>query len=264
MTAKLMVTKDYDLFEMNDLNRGIEEKPGLLDSMARHGFMPSSPIQVTTVNGRRDRFKIIRGHHRYHYAKRLGIPLYFVVDDSNTDLHSLERDSSQSWSVTDFAESHERAGDPAYVTLMDFKRKHHLTMGAAASLVGGEGASSHNKLGAIRRGTFKCGDMAHARAVVAITDYCRELGVPFATNSAFVGAVSAVLRVKEFDASVFKHRLSLHAAMLNKRSRQDEYLEEIEALYNYQARGNRIPLKFLAIQAANERSPIRSHHRISK
>lgn len=250
----LRKTKKYDLFELHEFNRPIKHKPWLLESMARVGFMPSSPLHVIPSPNGNGKFLIIRGHHRFHYAKRLGIPVWYVIDESNTDIHSLERDSGHSWSISDFAESHERAGDNDYMILMGFKRKHGLTLGSAAALVGGESAGSGNKIRDIKSGKFKCGDMTHANEVVVITDFCRKIGLGFATSTAFVAAVSMVLRIPEFNPAVFQHRLSLHHGMLMKRGTKKEYLEEIDALYNHQAKGNRMPTKFRAIQVARERN----------
>ena len=247
----LRKTNKYEIFEMHSLNRPLKDKPYLLESMSKHGFMESSPLQV--IQNGSGKLKVIRGHHRLHYAKRLGIPVWYVIDNSNTDIHSLERDSGQSWSGLDFAQSHERAGDKDYVLLMGFKRAHGLPMGAAASLVGGESAGSCNKVKAIKDGTFRAGDMSHANAVVEITDYCRDLGVEFATQTSFVEAVSAVLRVKEFDPDVFMHRLKLHHGMLTRRGTKKEYLDEIEALYNYHSKQNRMPVRFLAEQVGRDR-----------
>lgn len=247
----LRKTCNYDLFEMNDLNRKIIAKPLLLASMQQFGFMKSSPLQV--VESENGKLQIIRGHHRFHYAKRLNLPVWYVIDDSNTDIHFLERDSRQSWSAQDFADSHEARGDEDYIILMDFKRKHGLTLGAAASLVGGESASSHNKIMAIKEGKFKRGDMTHANQVAKIIDYCRELGVPFATQATFVEALSAALRIPEFDIDVLCHRLKLHSGNMNHRGRKDEYLDEIEAIYNYMAKDKRMPVKFRALEVGKQR-----------
>ncbi|MCR4331556.1 MAG: hypothetical protein NUV34_02445, partial [Sulfuricaulis sp.] len=85
---KLQCTHKYDLFEMHELNRPLHDDPRLLASMQKTGFMPSSPIQcVRNGNGT---LKVVRGHHRLTYAKRLGLPVWFVVDDTKTDLFDLE------------------------------------------------------------------------------------------------------------------------------------------------------------------------------
>ena len=84
---KLKVTRDYDFFEMHNLNRPLHDDPLLLASMKKYGFMPSQPLQCVRNGG--TKLKVIRGHHRLNYAKQLGLPVWYIVDDSNTDIFEL-------------------------------------------------------------------------------------------------------------------------------------------------------------------------------
>ena len=252
MKAKLQHTNDYDLFEMHECNRDLQEKPILRQSMLKHGFMPSRPIQCMQ-NGD-GKLKVISGHHRLHYARRLGLEVFYIIDDSNTDIFDLEADRTQGWSITNIATARAKAGDVELAFLLEFQKEHGLALGVASSLVGGESAGSYNKVNAIKHGTFKRGNMVHANNVVRITDTCRDLGVPFATASAFTAAVSLALRVPEFDLDFFANKVRIYPKYMNSRSRLIEYLEEIEGLYNYRLReDNRIPLQNLARKVGFER-----------
>lgn len=248
---KLQVTRDYSIFEMHEFNRPLHEDPRLIASMKKVGFMPSSPIQCAR-NGS-SRLKVVRGHHRLDVAKRLGLPVWYVVDNSKVDLFDLEG-GRQQWSANDFLTARAAAGNAHCETVVEFRKRHGLTLGAAASLVGGQSAASGNKVKQIKDGTFKvAGDLTHAKTVVSITDYCHECGVEFARSAAFVGAVSMCVRVPDFDPAVFKHRVKLHGGIMRKRAAKDEYLDEIDALYNYGAKGRRLPLEFQAKEVARER-----------
>lgn len=248
---KLQFSRDYNLFETHEHNRRQHEDAVLLASMKKFGFMPSSPVQCVRTDG--GKLKIIRGHHRFDCAKRLGIGLWYVVDSSNTDLFSLEA-GRQAWSVDDFTFARAAAGNEDCAMVLDFQARHKLPLGAAASLIGGESAGSSNKIRQIKDGTFKAAkDQSHALAVVAITDRCRELGVPWATSSCFVGAVSAALRVPEFQPAVFLHRLGLYVGLMKRRTTQDGCLEEIETIYNHGAKDRRMPLVFRAKEIGKER-----------
>lgn len=248
---KLQCTREYGTFEMHEHNRPIHEDARLLDSMQRYGFMPSSPIQCRR-NGN-GKLLVIRGHHRLDIAKRLKLPVWYVIDDTNTDLFSLEA-VHQAWSVNDFTHARASAGDASCAKVLAFREQHGITLGAAISLVAGESAGSNNAVKGIKTGTFKAAaDSSHAIAVVAITDHLRDLKIAFATSSAFVQAVSAALRVPEFNADRFKHRASLYPGLMTKRSTVVECLNEIEALYNYGAKDKRLPLAFRAREVGRER-----------
>jgi hypothetical protein len=248
---KLQYSRDLSLFEAHEHNREQHEDKVLMASMQRVGFMPSSPLQC--VRNGSGKLKVIRGHHRLDIAKRLGIGVWYIVDDSNTDLHQLEG-VQQGWSVRNFCTSRASAGDPHCAAILAFQRAHGLTLGSAAALVGGESAGSDNKIRAIKTGAFKASlDQSHANAVVAVTDRCRELEIEFATSTAFVSAVSLALRVPEFDGARFNHRVALNPALMQKRSTVEGCLREIEALYNYGAKEKRLPLAFRAREIARTR-----------
>jgi hypothetical protein len=249
---KLQVTKDYSIFEMHHLNRDLAKKPILYASMKAHGFMPSSPLQCMR-NGS-GKLKVVKGHHRLEFAKQLKLPVWYVVDNSNTDIYDLEGDSSVRWTIRDFLTSRANAGDQHCAKVLAFQQKHGITQGAAISLIAGESASSQNKMVDVKRGTFKAGsDLSHAEAVVDVTDHFRRCGVAFATQASFVGAVSMVLRVKDCDPEILKRRVSKRPAMVKKRTSVDGYLEELEALYNHASKSVRVPLEFMAREAGRQR-----------
>ena len=248
---KRQVTRDYSAFEMHELNRPLHEDARLLASMEKVGFMPSSPIQV--IRNGNGKFKVVRGHHRLSYAKRLALPVWFVEDKSKTDIFDLEG-GRQAWSATDFLNARASSGNADCARVIDFQKRHGLTLGAAASLMGGQSAGSGNHVRAIKDGTFRCAkDLDHASDVVAVTDWCKACGVDFATSSAFVAAVSMCCRVPEFSVDVFKHRVKLHGAMMRRRSTREQYLDEIDALYNYAAKSTRVPLSFKAKEVSRAR-----------
>lgn len=249
--SQLQWTRSYSAFEQHEHNRGIKDDRLLEQSMRRHGFMPSSPIQcVKTPSGR---LRVIRGHHRLDVAKRLNLAVCYVVDDSNTDLWLLEGNTHQAWTAQDHLISRARAGEAAYVALREFMARHKLSIGAAASLVGGQSATSNNLIRDIRQGTFRVGSMEHAEIVVSITDLCRQLGLKFASSTPFVGAVSAAVRVPELNADQLRRRIIAHPKELHRRSRREDYLEELEAVYNYASRSGRLPLKHRALEVMLER-----------
>jgi len=240
------------MFEMHDRNRPLHEDPRLLASMKKVGFMPSSPIQC--VRNGHGKLKVIRGHHRLDYAQRLKLPVFYIVDESKVDIFDLEG-GKQAWSATDFLRARASDGNDDCAQVIDFQKRHGLTIGAAANLLGGLSTNNGNKVKAIKDGTFKVArDLAHANTVVGITDYCFACGVDFARSSAFVTAISMCARVKEFDPSVFKHRVKLHGGIMRKRGTKEDYLKEIDALYNYGARTTRLALEHKAKEAMRARS----------
>ncbi len=133
MKPKLECTKDYELFELSEFSRPLHRNKVLLDSMQKYGFLPGCAIHcVQNGNGK---LTVIQGQHRLHYAKKLGLPVWYIIDDTCTDIYCLEA-VRQNWSLTDFAEARANAGDKNYIKLLAFQKKHGIPLGAAASLLG--------------------------------------------------------------------------------------------------------------------------------
>jgi hypothetical protein len=248
-TNRPQKTSDYKLFEAAPDNRPLHDDPVLIASMKKHGFLPCFPI-IVTRNG--SKLRIVTGHHRFVAAERLGIPVwYLVVEGDLPDVFFLEG-TRVKWSPEDFGRSR-APNNPAIAKVFSFSKKHGLTFTTSASLLGGESAGSGNHTKFIKEGTFTIAeDQAHTKAVIEITDRAHELGIPFAGSRAFVSAVSMAIQTAGFDAATFLHRLKIRPWQMMKRSRADEYLTEMEALYNFGAR-NPFPLKLEAMKASRTR-----------
>lgn len=249
--TKLQYTKDLSIFQMHELNRDIAEKPALLESMEKHKFMPSSPIQCVREGGK---LKVIRGHHRLHYAKRLGLGVWYVIDPTVTDIFELEGDSGSRWSLRDFLDARAKTGDDNYAKVLDYQRRHGIPTAAAISLVAGEGAASHNANDKVKRGTFRASrDTSHADLVGELVDFCRAVGSSCAGQTSFVNALSSVCRVPEFEPAVFKQRVAKMPSLMAKQATGKNYLSIIEEVYNYGAKGKRVPLAFRAAEVGRQR-----------
>jgi hypothetical protein len=254
MTApKLQKTTNYDMFVLHEHNREYTRDAKLSQSMAKYGFMPSHPLHVQKMSD--GKLKIIAGHHRYDEAKRQGLPVYYIVDETPASIFELEGSSHATWRVSDFVHAYTKSGDVDYQILDMFRKKHGYTMAIAASLVGGDSAGSGNKVKDVKSGKFSVSDMKHAKDVAAITDLCRDVNIKFATSTAFVSAVSAVLRVDRLDIERLKTKIKTHSHRMTKRGTRNEYLDEIEALYNTKTTSKfSVPLAFLAKVEMKNRS----------
>jgi hypothetical protein len=250
-TNRPQKTDDYAIFETSPRNRTLHDDPVLVASLQKYGFWPYSPV-IVKRNG--EKFRIIAGHNRFAAARNLRIPIWYLeIPDGAPVPDVLYMEGTRAkWSPEDFGRS--RAPDyPDIAKVFSFAKKHGLTFSVAASLLGGEGAGSGNHLKRIKEGTFAIAeDQSHTKAVVAITDFAHEQGIPFAGSRAFASAVSMAIRVKEFDSAMFMHRIKVRPAQMMKRSTTAEYLTEMEALYNYGAR-NPLPLKMRALKESRAR-----------
>lgn len=102
---KLESTTDYSRFEIQGDHRDFHESRTLLASMQKHGFWPSSAIHcMRASNGK---LTVIRGRRRLHYARELGLPVWYIVDDTNTTF--VERECCrEGWSRRDLGRTTSR------------------------------------------------------------------------------------------------------------------------------------------------------------
>ncbi len=257
MGASLHATKNYRLFELCAFNRDVRKLGPLRESMKQHGWIDAYPMHV--VRNGDNKLKIKAGHHRFVVAQDLGIAVKYVVCDDTATIHELER-GTRPWSMEDYLNSQCRLGSPAFLAIKEYSERTGIGYNQAASLLAGESASSGNQTRRVKDGTFDLGPQDHANAVAEIIVKCRDMKIPFAAHSNFVAAVSCVLRVPEFDAKTFIHRLSLNIGMAVKQATKDQFIDMIESIYNRQSH-QKLALAFLAKEEARRRSAIGKNKR---
>lgn len=248
-TPKLRCTKDYSLFVSHPCNRDITKTKELEKSMRKNGFDPGFPIRYT--RNQFGQLQVTHGHHRLWMARYLGLPVWFIEVDQDINLFESEA-TSRSWNIKDFTVARARSGEAVAETVLDYHEATGIPLGDCISLIGGESAGSGNKARLMKTGTFKIGDPTMANMVATIVDHCKREGIPFATNSFFVKAISKCLHVDEFDIETLLHKISAHRELMSPRRGVDGYLELIEYVYNRQSQ-NKLPIAWMANEASKKR-----------
>jgi hypothetical protein len=245
-------TTNYGLFELHQFNRNIGTTQLLEESMKKHGWISAYPMLVTK-NGN-GLLKIKSGHHRFTAATRIGIPVkYVIVDNNSITIHELERTTKQ-WSLHDYLNSYYRVGLNHYGVVKQYIEDTGISIAPAISLCAGESAASNNHRDRFKAGAYKTGDMKRANDIKSMVVALKRIGFKYAASTPFVWALSRVSWVKEFDPLTFLKKAGSHSQLLEKQKDQQSYLEMIESIYNFSAKLKRVPLAFLANEAARERN----------
>lgn len=245
----LRKTKNYNLFEPHPFNRNITRTKILEQSMECYGYDPGFPMRcVENGNGK---LRITHGHHRFHVARQLKLPVWYIIAPADISLFESEA-SSHSWDVRDFTVARARAGDDDANSVLQYHKQTGIPLQACISLVGGEGASSGNKSRDMKLGKFKARNESHSIEVATIVNHCKSLGITFATNAYFVNAISKCLFVPEFDMACFMNKVSAHTSLMEPRRDVYGYLELIELIYNRLSH-KKVPMAFLAKETASQR-----------
>jgi len=247
---KIEETMDYDMFELHEVNRDVMNNKELEDSMRKHGFISAYPIHV--VKGSNGRLRIKAGHNRFVVAKRLNIPVKYVICDDAATIHELEK-ATKPWAITDYLASWCRAGKVEYLEIRNYNTKTGIAVSLAASMFFGNQAGSGNHYDAFKSGSFRIKDREHPEAVADIVLHMKACGISFSNTTLFVQALSRMLYVPEFKPEVFKMKVKNHTFMVVKKANLQQYLGMIADIYNRQNKDKK-PLVYLANEAAKARN----------
>lgn len=248
--VNIQITHDYSLFDLHEFNRDTRQLSMLEKSMKKYGWIDAYPMHVVRSGSKK--LQIKGGQQRFEVAKRLGIPVKFVMcDDGGVSIHELEK-ATNTWTMDDYLTSYIRQGLPEYIAVKEYVEDTGVPLCCAVSLLAGETAGSNNKTAAFKDGRFKRGSQVHANSMKTIINHMKCKKIPFASSSLFVQALSKTLWVDEFSISRFIKKVSAHAHLFEKQPSLLSYLDEIERIYNRGDR-NKAPIAFLAVEKSKLR-----------
>lgn len=247
--ATIQETRNYDRFELLEFNRDIHDTRQLEASMREHGFLDAYPLHV--VKNGAGKLKIKGGHHRFVVARKLNIPVKYVICDDNVSIHQLEKTTTR-WTLKDYLASWVRIGLPEYLAVRDYHERTGIPLGLCTGLMGGQQGSG-NFYDAFKAGTYHASENSIAEPVAEIVMGIAERDVKFAKHPLFVEAIAQCWLTSEFDTETFLTRVAANPSLMKKKTTKDEYLRLIEYVYNYKAQ-KKVPMAFLAREAARKRS----------
>lgn len=228
-------TMDYGAFSFIDRNRRI--KPNLVDkiqrSVSKRNKLDKKPITVSSD------MEVFDGQHRLLAAERLGVPIYFTIDEDITvDDVALLNHNVQTWTMEDFLHFYDKGGNEHYKALTEFwDRNNHLSLSYAAELLSTttneEGEwSQHKSLRTFREGGFKVGDADYAQVVAdRILDFY-ELGGDVRNPKSFSRAVERISRSGDYNHPRMIEKVQQFGG-LNHCTDTKSYMLHMEVVYNY-------------------------------
>jgi hypothetical protein len=249
---RILESHDYNLFDMMSFNRDVKKTRNLEKSMKIHGWIPAYPAHVAKKGGK---LLIKAGHHRFFVARKLNIPVKYVICTDNISIYELEK-ATTPWNMQDYLDSHCRNGEREYLAVKEYCDETGIGVSNAMSMLGGHSAGSGNFGLMFKMGEFKIKkDSNHADTVRDIVLCFKKYGVPFYNTNLLVQAISRVAWVKEFESSRMKSKIKICAGFVEKKANLEQYESMLEEIYNRQSK-SKIPLKFLADAAAKNRNAV--------
>lgn len=93
--SKIYETTNYSQFRFIDRNRDINESY-VLESIKQKNMLASHPIIVTS------NMEVLDGQNRLKAAERLGVPIYYIIDDTCTEEDIPRCQIQRTWQLEDY------------------------------------------------------------------------------------------------------------------------------------------------------------------
>lgn len=236
-------TTNYDMFKKMECNRPLHEGNihKLMDSVKFKNLLPLRPILVDKD------YYIIDGQHRLEVAKRLGLPIYYQVqEDARIEDIYLLNDNSRCWKFEDYLNFYVANGNESYIKLNDFMKRHNLSLRASITALG---YSKTSCAYVFKGGGFKYPsplEVSEAeyilRKSLQVISYLetRTTGITkYLNGPRFQRALFIFFSCKSVDFNKFMNKLSYKLELIRPAARLTDMLQILEQIYNYM---NRSPI----------------------
>lgn len=253
MSRHILETYNYNKFVLAAFNRSVEKTKRLEASMRKDGFWDDEPILVKRANGK---LEIVRGQHRFCVARSLGLSIKYLETTREVNI-AAEENIRRPWSLKDYLFSYCQMRKEAYLKVKEYHEETGIPLTACISMLAGDSAGSHNQNTRFKDGTYTLGSLSHSRVVASIIKQAHISGFPDWNNNLFVQALSKIVWAEGFASEVMKDKIKTFCHFMKKQPSKQDYIEMLDSIYNRQSH-TKIPLAFLAEEAAKKRNAIKS------
>ena len=249
VVAQVFETSDYSMFKILYGNRSTHplHVHRLTKSMKERHLV--SPIIVN------ERMEVIDGQHRLEASKASGVPVRYIVVPGY-GLQEVQRlnASSSNWTKMDYLESYAKMGLPAYVTMLDFMRRHKVFSLLPCEILLTQRFSGSNngttekadgrqgKVKLFEAGKMEIADLEKADRMANEIKQLADIFDHYNTFT-FVNAYMNVSKKEAFNAEQFLRRAKTHPQLLEPKINVSGYIEMIETVYNFRSH-NKVSLQY--------------------
>lgn len=226
-------TTDYNKFKFMGGNRRVDlnHVKKLEREMAYNPDMfQAQPILVN------ENFFIVDGQHRFHAARNLNLPVYYIVKPKLAVEAARHLNTTQRrWTLVDFAHSYAESGRMDYVSFLRRRAQYpSLTTTIVLAALGGVNDSRAEDI--FRRGEFKIGDEDQGVETLKRLEEVQrlskqKLNLPMARSLMKLWNDS-----DDFDFGKFLQKLSKAPQEFTVHTTMRNCLRSIEDVYNFQSK----------------------------
>lgn len=223
-------TLDHDLFKIVVSNREVDERHvnKLMKAIKIKDLLHINPILCNSS------YEVIDGQHRLEAAKRLNVPVYFILDNeiSKKDIATINS-NQKNWSTVDYINYWSVEKAPGFDKLSSFLSQHPLIPASTALMM----LSSDGKrdMNALREGIVDLTNYDRACKIASIIKEYRNL-IDHAYDRNFIIAVNKVVKTRGYDHAIMQSKLEYQSRTLRTKCiSSTQYVELLEEIYNYRS-----------------------------
>jgi protein associated with RNAse G/E len=236
-TDKVYEESDYSKFDLLPFNRNLHTTDALEESMKTYGFLSFRPM-TTVVNGV-DRYLVKDGHHRLYVAKKLGIPVKFMIDNTGITHHEINGPTSTKWTLEDFIIGFSKEGIQDYKTILEYSQETGISLSLTLRIFTNEATSKTHynaKMGLFKITESKSQETAYM--IKKIVKKFNEESIKF--NMYTIKALLKAMKNEIFDVEYFLSKIYKFGYMLELRNTIQASITVLEKFYNYKKRGDKL------------------------
>ena len=223
---KILYTYDYDGFSFFDENRKLSKR--LLRDLEESMRLKDLQIPMT-VNSK---LQIIDGQHRYVVRKKLGLPIFYYIDDvvTSRDIGAINN-ITQKWSPENWLEHHvEIEENKDYKIFQWFVQEYNFNISASLVLIYN---SSSEGLRIFKKGNLKIKNLEDMKKKAeTLISFYEDYGFEKYKHKTFIEAFNTLWINKKVDIKKLFKQLDRSSEWLNQQATKTQYIHLFQKIMN--------------------------------
>ena len=228
---EILETRNYEQFKLYKQNRAISDQhvERIKVMMEKMGFLDGFPVVVDS------QMNIIDGQHRFEAAKRISIPVKYVMVNASCkkgiEMIPFINSTQKKWGVGEYLEYWCNIGLNTYKTLRDFQNYFKYPVDTCIMLLSGR--ADRDEI----RTTFRNGDLSIVDLEGA-TQIAKQMldfrtYYSFFNHALFMRALVIMMRNQNYNHKKMLSKLENYHKKVTKSTQIREYLLDLEIMYNF-------------------------------
>jgi len=225
-------TNQYEMFKFRIDNRekiDIHHVDKLVESIKARNMLEFRPLIVNQD------MEILDGQHRLLAAKKLGVDIYYQIQQDAMPLDVIKLNLNKNWTPADFLNFYVQQGNQEYIKLRDFAKSNNLSLKVALNIALGQTKISRTQF---RAGEFKFNyeiSSEHLEICWETIDYIRKMNgfSPYTLSARFWAALLKLINHPYFKKEKWISNMKIMVDKFSPKARIIDYINCMINIYNW-------------------------------